>query len=141
MKKKSIAILGSTGSIGQSTLQVLKKSNEYRVELLAANKNYLKIVNQVKSFKPNILVINNKNIFLKIKKEYQNKKIIILNSFENVQKYTNKINTTVSAIPGIAGLEPTIIFTKMSKKILIANKEAIICGWHLIKKNSVKYKT
>ena len=47
----------------------------------------------------------------------------------------------MSAIPGIAGLEPTIQFTKISKKILLANKEAIICGWNLIKKNSIKYKT
>ena len=141
MKKKTIAILGSTGSIGQSTLEIIKKSSEFKVELLIANKNYLKIINQIKVFKPSIVVVNNENIFLKIKKKYQNKSIIVLNNFTNIQKHISKIDITVSAIPGIAGLEPTILFTKISKKILLANKEAIICGWHLIKKNSIKYKT
>ena len=42
----------------------------------------------------------------------------------------------MSAIPGIAGLEPTISLTRLSKKILLANKESIVCGWRLIKKNS-----
>ena len=141
MKKKTIAILGSTGSIGQSTLEIVKKSNKFKVELLFANKNYLKIINQIIFFKPRIFIVNNKNIYLKIKKKYLNKKIIILNNIENIQKYINKIDITVSAIPGIAGLEPTILFAKISKKILLANKEAIICGWDLIKKNSARYKT
>ena len=141
MQKKTIAILGSTGSIGQSTLEIIKKSNKFKVELLIANKNYLKIINQIKVFKPSIVIINNKNIFIKIKKKYNSKKIIILNNILNIQNYIRKFDVTVSAIPGIAGLEPTILFTKISKKILLANKEAIICGWHLIKKNSIKYKT
>jgi 1-deoxy-D-xylulose-5-phosphate reductoisomerase len=141
MRKKTIAILGSTGSIGQSTLEIIKKSNKFKVELLIANKNYLKIINQIKVFKPSIVIINNKNIFIKIKKKYNSKKIIILNNILSIQNYIRKFDVTVSAIPGIAGLEPTILFTKISKKILLANKEAIICGWHLIKKSSIKYKT
>jgi len=141
MKKKKIAILGSTGSIGQSTLEIIKKSNIFKVELLAANKNYLKIIKQTEIFKPKLLIVSNKNVFLKIKQKFKNKKIIVLNNFDLVQKYIEKIDVCVSAIPGIAGLEPTILFTKISKKILLANKEAIICGWSLIKKNSTKYKT
>ena len=141
MKKKTNAILGSTGSIGQSSLDIIKKSKEFKVELLIANKNYFKITNQIKVFKPNIVIINNKKVFLKIKKKYQKENLVILNNILNVRKYIKKIDVTVSAIPGIAGLEPTILFTKLSKKILLANKEAIICGWHLIKKNSIKYKT
>jgi len=141
MKKKKIAILGSTGSIGQSVLEVVKKSNEFKVELIIANKNYSKIIKQIKIFKPNIVIVNNKNVFLKVKKKYNNKSIVILNNIVNIEKNIKKIDVTVSAIPGIAGLEPTILFTKISKKILLANKEAIICGWHLIKKNSIKYKT
>ena len=141
MKKKTIAILGSTGSIGQSTLDIVKKSTEFKVELLSANKNYFKIINQIKIFKPSVVIVNDKKVFLDIKKKYQRKNIIILNNITNLHKYIGKIDVTVSAIPGIAGLVPTILFTKISKKILLANKEAIICGWHLIKKNSIKYKT
>ena len=141
MKKKTIAILGSTGSIGQSTLDIIKRSNEFKVELLIANTNYLKIIHQIKIFKPRVIIIKNENIYLKLKKKFINKPIVILNNTINISKYINKIDVTVSAIPGIAGLEPTILFTKISKKILLANKEAIICGWDIIKKNSIKYKT
>jgi len=141
MKKKTIAILGSTGSIGRSTLDVIKESNEFKVQLLIVNKNYLRIVNQINFFKPKIVVINNKNIFIKIKKKYSKKSTIILNNISEIKKQIKKIDVTVSAIPGIAGLEPTILFTKISKKILLANKEAIICGWHLIKKIALKHKT
>ena len=73
MKKETIAILGSTGSIGQSTLEIVKKSKKLKVILLAANKNYLKIIFQIKIFKPNIVIINDKNIYSKVKK-----KIIII---------------------------------------------------------------
>ena len=52
-----------------------------------------------------------------------------------------KDDVAVSSIPGIAGLEPTILMIKFSKKVLIANKESIICGWNLIKLNAKKYKT
>ena len=141
MKKKTIAILGSTGSIGQSTLELIKKSNEFEVKLLFANKNFFKIINQIRVFKPSIVIVNNENIFLKIKKKYQKKKIVVLNSITYIQKYISKVDVTVSAIPGIAGLEPTVLFTKISRRILLANKEAIICGWDLIKRNSIKYKT
>ena len=74
MKKKTIAILGSTGSIGQSTLEIIKKTNRFKVELLIANKNYLKILTQIKVFKPRVVIINNENIYLKIKKKYHSKK-------------------------------------------------------------------
>tara|TARA_B110000211_G_scaffold96054_1_gene112049 strand:- start:7136 stop:8299 length:1164 start_codon:yes stop_codon:yes gene_type:complete len=141
MKKKTIAILGSTGSIGQSTLDIISKTKKFKVKVLIANKNYLKLISQIKVFKPSLVVVNNKDIFLKIKKKYKNKSLVILNNISYVRKYVNKIDISVSAIPGIAGLEPTILFTKISKKILLANKEAIICGWDLIKKNSIKHKT
>ena len=141
MKKKTIAVLGSTGSIGESTLDIIKKVNFLKVVLLTANKNYSKIIKQINIFKPRVVIIYNEKVYLRVKKKYNNKNIIFLNSIINVPKYISKIDITVSAIPGIAGLEPTVFFTKISKKILLANKEAIICGWHLIKKNSIKYKT
>jgi len=139
--KKTIAILGSTGSIGQSTLEIIKKCNNLKVELLVANKNYKKIVNQIKVFNPRILIMINHLAYLKLKHKYKNKNIIILNNFNNIEDYIRKFDVTISAIPGIAGLEPTILFTKLSKKILLANKESIICGWQLIKKASIQYKT
>ena len=123
--KKKIAILGSTGSIGKSTIEILKKDKKnFDVVLLTTNNNYKEILKQSKEFNVRNLVINNKKHFLSIKK-----------------KFKNKIDFTMSAISGLEGLKPTIDIIKFSKTIAIANKESIICAWNLIQKNLTKYKT
>jgi 1-deoxy-D-xylulose-5-phosphate reductoisomerase len=141
MKIKTIALLGSTGSIGQTTLEIIKKTKKFKVILIIANSNYLKILSQIKIFKPKIVVINDLKTYLKIKKNIRYKNIIIINNIINLNKLIKKIDITVSAIPGIAGLEPTLAFTRLSKKVLLANKESIVCGWSLIKKEALKYNT
>ena len=141
MSIKTLAILGSTGSIGQSTLDIVKKTKKFKVILIAANSNYLKILYQIKNFKPKVVIISDFKIYLKVKKIIKSKKIVILNNFLNLENNIKKIDITVSAIPGIIGLEPTLKFIKLTKKILLANKESIVCGWKLIKKNATKYKT
>ena len=138
---KKIAILGSTGSIGESSLKVIINDRKnFKITLLSANSNYLTIKKQIQKFKPKFFVVNNKVIFKKIKKKFIRSKTKIINKFSDISKNI-KFDITISSIVGIAGLEPTIFFTQKSKKILIANKESIICGWHLIKKISKKYKT
>ena len=99
------------------------------------------ICNQIKKYNPEYFVINNYKIYEKVSKKFKKKKIKIYNNFNNIKFKKNKIDITVAAIPGIAGLAPTIKMIPPSKKMLIANKEAIICGWDLIKKNSIKSKT
>jgi len=141
MKTKTIAVLGSTGSIGQSTLEIVKQTNKFKVVLIVANSNYKKILSQIQIFKPKFIVISNKNTYFKIKKKCSLKKIIILNNIKKINNFIKKIDVTVSAIPGIAGLEPTLALIKLSNKVLLANKESIVCGWKLIKFNSIKYKT
>ena len=137
--KKKISILGSTGSIGSSVFKIIDKKRSYfQIYLLSANKNYKKICNQIKKYKPRIFVIKNKYIFEKIRKKF-NHKIKILNDF-TIEKLDTS-DFTVSAIPGIAGLQPTLKMLRRSKNILIANKESVICGWDLIKKEAVKSKT
>ena len=138
--KKKISILGSTGSIGLSTFEIIdKKKNYFKVELLAANKNYKLICKQILKYNPNFFIISNFKIYKKIKLKFKNKKIKIFNSFEDIKKI--KTDITISAIPGIDGLYPTILLTKFTKKILIANKESVICGWQIILKVAKKYKT
>ena len=137
--KKKISILGSTGSIGSSVFKIIDKKRSYfQIYLLSANKNYKKICNQIKKYKPRIFVIKNKYIFEKIRKKF-NHKTKILNDF-TIEKL-DKSDFTVSAIPGIAGLQPTLKMLRRSKNILIANKESVICGWDLIKKEAAKSKT
>ena len=136
MKKKTLALLGSTGSIGKTTLDIIKKTNRFKIVLIIANSNYRKIIYQIKFYKPRIVIVNNYKTFLKIKNTIRNKRIVLLNNILDIKKYIKKIDITVAAIPGIAGLEPTIKFTELSKRILLANKESIVCGWDLIKKKS-----
>ena len=139
--KKTISILGSTGSIGLTALKIInKKKNLFQINLLSANKNFNLICKQIKYYKPNFFVVNDPYIYLKVKKKNY-RKTKILNNFKNFN-FKRKNDITVSAIPGLAGLLPTLIMIKKSKKLLIANKEAIICGWNLInielKKNKTK---
>ena len=139
---KKIAILGSTGSIGVSSLKIFEKDKKnFKILLLSAKSNFTLIKYQIKKYNPKYFVISDPVIFKKTKKIFRRKKIIIFNNFTHFQKKKFKFDITISAIVGIAGLEPTLNFTKISKKILIANKETVICGWDLIKKMSTKYKT
>ena len=139
--KKLISILGSTGSVGLTTLKIIEKKKSYfKPYLFSANKNYLLICKQIKKYKPIFFVISNQDIYKKIKKKFKKNKTKIIFNFESIN-LKKKSEITVSAIPGIAGLKPTILLTKLSNKILIANKEAIICGWNLIKKSADKNKT
>ncbi len=141
MKKKRIAILGSTGSIGKNSLEIIKLNKKnFNIKLLSANSNYKEICNQIKLFKPIYFVITNYLVYAKVKSEFKNKRIKIYNNFKNVPSNL-KFDITIAAIVGIAGLKPTIQFSKKSKKILLANKESIICGWHILSKIIKKNKT
>ena len=137
--KNFISVLGSTGSIGLSVLTILKKKNSFTPYLFSANKNYDLICKQVKQFKPKYFLIYDDKIFNKVKKKFKYSKTKIINNLK-IKKF--KISQiSIMAIPGIAGLNPTLTMIKKSKKILLANKESIVCGWKLIKNASLKHKT
>ena len=139
--KKNISILGSTGSIGSSALSIIDKKKDYfKVIFLSSNKNYKVICKQILNYQPIYFIIFEKKIFLKTKKKFKKNKVKILNSFDELN-LKKKIDIVITAIPGLAGLYPTISIIKNSKKILIANKESIICGWHLIKDLAIKKNT
>ena len=138
---KLFSILGSTGSIGITTLKILRKKKIFKINLLSADKNFNLICNQIKEFKPQIFVINNFNVFLKVKKKLKKCKTKIIYSKDFSYKSLKLSDVTLSAIPGMEGLEPTIEMVKKSRKLLIANKESVICGWDLIKNASKKFKT
>ncbi len=143
--KKKIAIIGSTGSIGISLLSILNSEKKnIEILLLTANKSYNLLLKQAKKFKVKNLIITDKESFKKANKINNNLKLKIYNDFNSFNKiFFKKVDYTMSSITGIDGLEPTIKIIKHSKKIAIANKESIICGWNLIKKelrkNSTKF--
>ena len=139
--KKKVVILGSTGSIGKSLINIiLKDKKNFEVLLLTANKNYKELYKQSK-------ILNVKNLIITDLKGYnylknKNKKINIYNNYKNLNKILkNKIDYTMNSITGLDGLEPTLNIIQKTKTIAIENKESIICGWDLIKKKLKKYKT
>ena len=141
--KMKIAILGSTGSIGKTTINILKKDKKnFDIVLLTTNNNYYEILKQVKEFKVKNLVINNTKSYINLKKKLKNKKINIFNNFESFNKnFSKKIDYTMCSISGLEGLKSTLDAISFSKKIAIANKESLICGWNLIQKRLKKFKT
>ncbi len=141
--KKKIAILGSTGSIGKTTFNIIKKNKkDFEVVLLTTNKNIKEILKQAKTLNVNNIIIRSKEHFLKVLKNKKYKKLKIYNDFNAIDKILKKkVDYCMCAITGLPGLEPTLNFIKHSKKIAIANKESIICAWNLIQKELIKNKT
>ena len=141
--KKKIAILGSTGSIGKSTLDVISKDKKnFDVVLLSANNNYKELISQAKKFKAKNIIIKNELFYKKVKKLLKKTKIKVFSGNIPLSSIiSRKIDLTMSAIVGLAGLQPTVDAIKISKTVALANKETIICGWHILKNLKKKYKT
>ena len=141
--KKKIAILGSTGSIGKSTLNVIAKDKKnFDVVLLSANNNYKELVKQAKKFKVKNIIIKNKLLYQKVKKLLKKTKTKVFSGDISISSIIfGKLDLTMSAIVGLAGLQPTVDAIKVSKTVALANKETIICAWHILEKLIKKYKT
>ncbi len=142
--KKKIAILGSTGSIGENTLNIIRSNKKnFEIKLLSTHKNINKILKQANEFKVKDIIINDYKKYLIAKKKFKKKKIRIYNSFNQINKILNKkkIDYSMIAISGLDGLKPTLELTKHSKNLAVVNKESLICGWNLIQKSLKKYKT
>ena len=142
---KKIAIFGSTGSIGSSLLNIIKNDKKiFEIKLLTANKNYKKLIKQAKFFKVKNIIINDNKSFLITSNLLKNSKIKVYKNFNSLNKIFDKdkkIDYVMCAISGFEGLKSTLDIIKYTKTIAIANKESIICGWNLIKKDLNKYKT
>ncbi len=141
--KKKILILGSTGSIGKSTLNVIKRhKSKFKILCLSSNKNYKKLYKQSQLFNVKNLIINDPVSYLKAKEFFNNKEInIFKNLSDYLKKNKNKFDLVIIGISGLDGLLPTINVIPFTKTLASANKESIICGWKFIKKNLKKYDT
>ena len=142
--KKQIAILGSTGSIGKTLINILKKDKKnIELKLITTNKNIKELIKQINIFNVKNVIVKDYKSFIQIKKILKNKKIKIYNNFNSINHIFNnkKIDYSMSAISGLEGLDPTLRLIEFTKKIAIANKESIICGWSLINKKLLFYNT
>jgi 1-deoxy-D-xylulose-5-phosphate reductoisomerase len=89
--KKNIVILGSTGSIGKKTFNIVRKDKKnFDIKLLSTNKNVSVIIRQAKEFKVKNIIISDYDKFIKAKSKYKNKNITIFNKFKDIDKILNK---------------------------------------------------
>ena len=116
---KKIAILGSTGSIGETTLKIVKKDKKnFKINLLTTNKNINKIFKQAKDFRVKNIIISDLNSYKKAKIRFKRSSINIYNSFDNLNKIIKTKNDLVmSSITGLNGLLPTLKSIKHTKNI------------------------
>ena len=141
--KKKIVILGSTGSIGKTTFDIIKNNRkDFEIVLLTTNKNTTTILKQANLLEIKNILVADKSKYLNLKTRLKNNKIKIHNNIDRLGDIIKKrVDYTMCAISGLSGLKPTIDSIKLSKNIAIANKETIICGWHIIEKELRKNKT
>jgi 1-deoxy-D-xylulose-5-phosphate reductoisomerase len=142
--KKNVIILGSTGSIGKSTIKVLSKDKKnFKIRLLSTNRNSNTLINQAITFKVKNLIISDKIEFNKAKIKYKNLRINFFNDFEIINKLFRKkeIDYSMVSIVGLDGLRPSLLLPKYSKSLAIVNKESLLSGWSLINSELTKYKT
>lgn len=131
---KKITILGSTGSIGISTLSIVKKNPSlFKVIVLVANKNFSIMLQQCEFFSPDWVVMKNKKSADILRKRLKDKKIKtqVLSGNKAICELASlkEVDLVISAIVGMAGLLPTLSAINAGKTILLANKESLItCG-------------
>ena len=141
--KKKILLLGSTGSIGKSSLNIIRNyKSKLEIVALSTNKNIRLIIKQALEFNVNNLIINDFESYKKILNFGLNKKIKIFNDVSDFLKINKiKFDVTIVGISGFDGLDPTLKVIPYSKNLSSANKESIICAWKFINNKLKKYKT
>ncbi len=135
---KNIAVLGSTGSIGKNTLEVVRNLNRnlypVSVKYISANSNVELLASQIEEFKPKAAVIFNEESFKELKSRSLNHKCEILCGQEGINEIASRddFELVVNALVGFSGLIPTIEAIKNGKDIALANKESLVVAGELI---------
>ncbi len=133
--QKKIAILGSTGSIGTQTLEVIEKqADSFRLEVLTAGKNADELIRQSRKFLPNHVVIADENQYSKVLDALSDLPIKVYAGSEAIEQIVQmeSIEMVLTALVGFSGLRPTLAAIKAGKDIALANKETLVVGGDLI---------
>lgn len=144
MKKRHIAILGSTGSIGRQALDVISQHPDiFEVELLTANNNSALLIEQAKKFNPNSVVICNKELYNTVFEELDKDDIKVFAGIESVNELVkgSNIDIVLASMVGFSGLEPTINAIKGGKIIALANKETLVAAGSIITRIAKEHNT
>lgn len=131
---KKIAVLGSTGSIGTQTLDVVKTHQDFfKIEVLVANNNDELLEQQIKQFQPSIAILNDKEAYERLKARYVGKTKLYYGEEGLIEGATfDKIDTVVTSLMGFAGLRPTMKAIEAGKNIALANKETLVVAGDLV---------
>ena len=135
IRKKGIAILGSTGSIGTQALEVIESYPEYfDLQVITANSNADLLIEQAKKFQPNAVVIVDDASYQKVKTALWDEPIKVFAGADSLQQIvtSSEIDVVLTALVGYAGLKPTIEAIKAKKTIALANKETLVVAGELI---------
>ncbi len=136
---KKVAILGSTGSIGVQTLEVIDQNPQnFSVEVLTAGNNVELLIRQSKKYKPNVAIIENKNHYARLSEELANEEIKIYAGKEAIEQVVEmgSIDIVLIAIVGFAALAPTLRAIDAEKPIAIANKETFVVAGEIVTKKA-----
>lgn len=135
IKKKGIAILGSTGSIGTQTLDVISKNiDRFSVEVLTAQNNAKLLIEQAVRFKPNTVVIGNEDLYDEVDSALDSLDIKVYSGEKSIASVVemDSIDIVLTALVGYAGLNPTIKAIDAGKSIALANKETLVVAGELV---------
>ena len=141
-KKRTIAILGSTGSIGTQTLQVVDEHPEcFEVYALTANDRVDELIEQARKYQPEAVVIANEAKYEYLKEALQDMPIKVYGGYEAICQIVQSgpIDVVVTALVGFSGLRPTIEAIKAGKAIALANKETMVVAGELINELAMKH--
>lgn len=135
IENKRVAILGSTGSIGTQTLDVIRQHPDwFTVEVLTAQHNWELLVAQALEFKPNAVVIGNEDHYLKVKEVLFGEPIKVFAGQKAISQVVEMetIDVVLTALVGYSGLIPTVHAIRAGKQIALANKETLVVAGELI---------
>lgn len=138
-----LTILGSTGSIGTQTLEVVDSLKNWQIKALTAYKNVDLLLKQIEKYQPEFVVVVDKEAAEKLKAKVKNLKTKVLIGKEELKTAAAEdVDITLNAIVGFAGLEPSIAAAKAGNDIALANKESLVSGGpvltELVKKKGLK---
>lgn len=144
MKKKQLAILGSTGSIGTQALEVVAENSDlYEIYALTANNNVDLLIQQARQFQPEAVIIANTEKYTELKEALKDLPIKVYAGNDAIAQIAESepIDMVLTAMVGFSGLQPTIHAIRAGKAIALANKETLVVAGELINELALKHRT
>lgn len=142
LKEKSIAVLGSTGSVGRQTLDVARHRG-IKVDVLAASSDIVRLEDQIRCFKPSLCAVSNEAAAHRLKTAVSDTSVKIITGADSAAEAVEMTcaDTVVNAITGIAGLRPTLAAINAGKNVALANKETLVVAGDIVMNAAKKKKT